>query len=394
MRGTEEMSAMPHASRLTITDVQVFPTSFPVAPEDSVTLGVGRTIKRDAVIVKVSTDAGITGWGETHHGRAPGAVAKIVDSILKPIALGGNAHDVVGLWKKMYDRQLISHGLGAATCIGWSGLDMALWDIRAKAAGVPLYRLLGGASRAIPAYAGGISLGYQDPDSLVDEARMHLAAGYRAVKLRAGDTVKNDVARITAVRRAFGDDLVILTDANTGYDVSKARAALPHFDALNVGWLEEPFAPHDHHSYKLAAGLGRTPLAAGENHYTRFEFQHVLETGAVTILQPDLSKTGGITEALRIAHLASTWKLPIHPHTSMTGLNMAATIHFLCAIDNGGYFEADVSRKNRFRDQMVSSPYEVDAEGHVRPREAPSIGVEVDEGFLAAHPLIDGPSYV
>jgi D-galactarolactone cycloisomerase len=85
----------------------------------------------------------------------------------------------------------------------------------------------------------------------------------------------------------------------------------------------------------------------------------VLETGAVTILQPDLSKSGGITEVLRIAHLASTWKLPIHPHTSMTGLNMAATIHLLCAIDNGGYFEADVSKRNRFRDQLVSKPYEV-----------------------------------
>ena len=136
------------------------------------------------------------------------------------------------------------------------------------------------------------------------------------------------------------------------------------------------------------------PLAAGENHYTRFEFQHVLETGAVTILQPDLSKSGGITEVLRIAHLASTWKLPVHPHTSMTGLNMAATIHLLCAIDNGGYFEADVSKRNRFRDQLVSTPYEVASDGTVRPLEAPGIGVEVDEAFLAAHPLIDGPSYV
>jgi L-alanine-DL-glutamate epimerase-like enolase superfamily enzyme len=114
----------------------------------------------------------------------------------------------------------------------------------------------------------------------------------------------------------------------------------------------------------------------------------------VTILQPDLSKSGGITEVLRIAHLASTWKLPIHPHSSMTGLNMAATIHLLCAIDNGGYFEADVSKRNRFRDQLVSTPYEVAADGTVRPLEAPGIGVEVDEAFLAAHPLIDGPSYV
>ncbi len=382
------------ASSLKITDMEVFPTSFPVPPEDSVTLGVGRMVKRDAVIVKITTAAGIVGWGEAHHGRAPGTVAKLIDSALKPLVLGRDAHDVVGVWQHVYDRQLVSHGLGAATCIGLSGIDMALWDIRGKATGLPLHRLLGGASRAIPAYAGGLSLGYQPPDALVAEARLHLDAGYRALKLRIGDTVKNDVARIAAVRRAFGDDLVILTDANTGYDVAMARAAIPRFDELDVGWLEEPFAPHDHRSYELASGFGLVPLAAGENHYTRFEFQHVLETGAVTILQPDLSKSGGITEVLRIAHLASTWKLPIHPHTSMTGLNMAATIHLLCAIDNGGYFEADVSKRNRFRDQLVGKPYEVAPDGTVRPLDAPGIGVEVDEAFLAAHPLIDGPSYV
>jgi D-galactarolactone cycloisomerase len=114
----------------------------------------------------------------------------------------------------------------------------------------------------------------------------------------------------------------------------------------------------------------------------------------VGILQPDLSKCGGVTEALRIAALASAWKLPIHPHTSMTGLNMAASIHFLAAIDNGGYFEADVSQQNLFRDTLTSRPYEVASDGCVRPLEKPGVGVEVDEAFLAAHPVIDGPSYV
>jgi D-galactarolactone cycloisomerase len=154
--------------------------------------------------------------------------------------LGRDAHDVVGIWQHVYDRQLVSHGLGAATCIGLSGIDMALWDIRGKATGLPLHRLLGGASRAIPAYAGGLSLGYQPPDALVAEARLHLDAGYRAVKLRIGDTVKNDVARIAAVRRAFGDDLVILTDANTGYDVAMARAAIPRFDELASAGSRNP----------------------------------------------------------------------------------------------------------------------------------------------------------
>ena len=104
----------------------------------------------------------------------------------------------------------------------------------------------------------------------------------------------------------------------------------PAYDEYDIGWLEEPFPAHDYESYALARHFGSVPLAAGENHYTRFEFHRLIEDGSVTILQPDLSKTGGITEGLRIAHLASAWKLPINPHTSMTGLNMAATIHFLC----------------------------------------------------------------
>jgi len=377
-----------------IVELQAIPTSFPVRPEDSVTLGVGRAVKRDAVIVKITSEDGIVGWGETHHGRAPGAVAKLIETTLRQLVLGMDAFDTVGVWKRVYDKQLASHGMGAGSCIGLSGIDMALWDLRGKALGVPLCRLLGGASRAVPAYAGGVSLGYQPPDALVEEARVHVEAGFRAVKLRIGDSVPRDLERIAAVRKAFGEEMVILTDANTGYDVAAARKAMPRLDALNVGWLEEPFGAQDANSYRIAATLGRTPLAAGENHYTRFEFQRLIDDRAVTILQPDLSKSGGITEVLRIAHMAAALNLPIHPHTSMTGLNMAATVHFLCAIDNGGYFEADVSKNNRFRDQLVSTPYTVDRAGTVRPLEGPGIGVEVDEAFLRAHPLIDGPAYV
>jgi D-galactarolactone cycloisomerase len=379
---------------LRITDVRAFPTSFPVDPKDAVTLGIGRTVKRDAVIVKVSTEDGITGWGEAHHGRCPGAVAHLVNTTLRLLVVGQDANDITGVWKKVYDKQLASHGMGAGACLALSGIDMALWDIRGKAVGQPLYRLMGGRSKPVPAYAGGVSLGYQDPKTLVAEARPHVEAGYKAVKLRIGDTVARDIERIAAVRKAFGDDLVILTDANTGYGVADVRAAMPALDEYDVGWLEEPFPAHDYLSYREAARYGRTPLAAGENHYTRFEFNRVIEDGAITILQPDLSKTGGITEALRIAAMASSWKLPIHPHSSMTGLNMAASIHFLAAIENGGYFEADVSKNNLFRDKLVSTPYRLDKDGCVAPLEAPGIGVELDENFLAGHPVIEGPAYV
>lgn len=377
-----------------IVDIEAIPTSFPLPAAGTVTVGIGRMVKRDVVAVKVTTDDGIIGWGESHHGRSPGTVAHMINTTLKQLILGMDASDVVGVWARIYKMQLGSHGMGAGTCLAMSGIDQALWDIRGKAVGWPLYKLLGGAAKAIPAYAGGVSLGYQEPATLVDEARPHIESGYRAVKLRLGDSPERDLARCLAVRKSFGDDLVILTDANTGTTVEDVRRLMPGLEETRVAWLEEPFPAHDHRSYSIAKTFGRVPLAAGENHYTRFEFHRLIEDGIITILQPDLSKTGGITEALRIAAMASAWKLPINPHTSISAINMAATIHFLAAIDNGGYFEADISRINPYRDQLGSKPYEIDRNGCVRPLEKPGIGVDVDEEFLRKHPVIEGPSYV
>ncbi len=379
---------------LKIVEIKAYPTSFPVLPENRVSLGIGTAVKRDAVVVKVTTAGGLVGWGESHHGRAHTAVAKLIETTLRQLVVGMDAADVVGVSHKIYRMQLASHGMGAGTCLAMSGIDMALWDIRGKAAGMPLYKLLGGSRRGIPAYAGGVSLGYQPPAQLIEELKKSLDAGYKAVKLRVGDSPKRDLERIRAVRKACSDDLVILTDANIGYSVEDARQVMPGMDELGVAWLEEPFPAHDYRSYQMAKGFGRTPLAAGENHYTRFEFNRVIEDGAITILQPDLSKTGGITEALRIAAMASAYKLPMHPHSSMTGLNHAASIHFLAAIDNGGYFEGDVSKSNKFRDELVSNPGVVDKDGNVWPLDKPGLGLEVNEDFLAKHPAIEGPGYI
>ena len=377
-----------------IVDVKAYPTSFPIAQQNRVALGIGTAVKRDAVVVKVTTDEGITGWGEAHHGRAHTAVAKLIETTLRQLILNLNPLETEVVWEKLYRNQLASHGMGAGACLAISGIDMALWDIKGKALKLPLFQLLGGTRRAVPAYAGGVSLGYQPPSQLIEEARKSVDAGYKAIKLRLGDTPIRDAERMKAVRKAFGDEMVILTDANIGYRLEDVRRVMPVLDEIRAGWLEEPFPAHDYRSYKEAKLLGRTPLAAGENHYTRFEFNRVIEDGAITILQPDLSKCGGITEALRIAALASSWKLPIHPHSSMTGLNHAASIHFLAAIGNGGYFEGDVSKSNLFRDELVENPAVVDRDGNVRPLDKPGLGLEVNEAFLSKHPAIEGPGYV
>ncbi len=157
-----------------ISEIKTYPTSFPIPKENRVALGIGTAVKRDAVVVKITTDEGIVGWGEAHHGRAHTAVAKLIDTTLRQLILGMNADDTVGIWEKMYRFQLASHGMGAGACLAMSGIDMALWDIRGKALGLPLYRLLGGSRKAVPAYAGGVSLGYQDPSALVAEASPHV----------------------------------------------------------------------------------------------------------------------------------------------------------------------------------------------------------------------------
>ncbi|RJQ51536.1 MAG: mandelate racemase/muconate lactonizing enzyme family protein [Desulfobacteraceae bacterium] len=376
-----------------IVELKAYPISVPVPEDRQVSLGIGRMIKRDAVVVRVKTESGLIGYGESHHGRCPGAVAHIVNTTLHDLVKGMDAADVVGIWARIYKMQLGSHGMGAACCLAMSGIDTALWDIRGKAVGWPIYRLLGGSRRAIPAYAGGVSLGFQTPESLAEEAGEKVASGFRAVKLRVGDSPERDIERVSAVREAF-PALSILTDANTGYTLDDARLLLPVFDSLRIGWLEEPFPAHDFRAYAAASVYGTTPLALGENTYTRFEFNRIIEDGHVRILQPDIAKTGGITEGVRIAAAASAWKIPVHPHTSITGLSMAASLHFLAAIENGGYYEADVSAFNPLRDRLVDASFAIDSEGCIRPPEGPGLGVEVDEEFLMKHPVIEGASYV
>lgn len=377
-----------------IRSVRAYPISFRVPEGQNVRLGIGRAVKRDSVLVKVETDEGPVGWGEAHHGRCPGAVAKLIDTTLGELVVGMDALDVVGVWQRVYQMQLSSHGMGAAAAMALSGMDIALWDLRGRVSGWPIHRLLGGAPRPIKAYAGGISLGFQEPSSLAQEAAAHVESGYRALKLRLGDTVRQDIARVQAVRAALGEDIEILVDANTSYTVDDVRRVMPALIECGVGWLEEPFPPQDYRSYIDAAKLGTVPLAAGENHFTRFEFTRLLEDGAVRFVQPDLSKTGGITETMRIAALASAWKVSVNPHTSATGINMVATLHVLSAVDNPGYFEGDVAKHNPFRDEVVGIPYKLDANGCVQALEGAGLGAPVDEAFIAAHPLIDGPCYV
>jgi len=377
-----------------VADVQAFPISVRIPADRQNTIGIGKLAKRDAVLVKVTTASGIVGWGEAHHGRNPGAVANIINNTMRALVVGMDATNVGAIWTKVYKAQVASHGMGAGSVIALSGVDMALWDVRGKAVGWPVYKLLGGARKAIPAYAGGGgALGFNEPSKLVDEVSRLKESGFRAVKLRIGDRVDRDLARIEAVRKAY-PDMTILTDANAAYTLDDARRAMPALADLDVSWLEEPFPGTDLRSYKVASTFSSTPLALGENLYTRFEVTGHIEQGSVRILQPDVGKAGGFTEIMRIAAVASAWNVAIHPHGGVTGLDLAAGIHVLASIDNGGFFESSEGYNPLREGPFKQAPYELDKDGCVYPLDTPGIGLDVDEAFIAANPVIEGPGFV
>ena len=389
---SDRLSAAPRGALL-LAEVRAFAVSVPVPLHAQVTLGVGRTVKRDAVVVRVRSTDGLCGWGEAHHGRAPTAIAAMVNDTLAEGLVGLDGGDVVGLNRHMARALQLTQGSSGAAALAISGIDMALWDLRARAADWPLCRLLGGAPKPVAAYAGGVAFGWDDPEALAEEAREIGSRGFRAVKQRIGDSPARDLARLRSLREALGPDVVILSDANSLYSPRDVRQVMPHLAEIDIGWLEEPFMPQEIRRYADAAAFATVPLAAGENLFTRQDFAQLIAAGAVTEIQPDLSKAGGITEGLRIAGMALAEGLDVHPHASMTALNAAATLHFLSAIEGGGWLEADVSRFNPLRDALVSGAPEIGADGCFRATEAPGLGIEVDEDFIREHPPIPGSAY-
>jgi len=378
-------------SDLAIERVEALACSVPL--KQAVSQGLGQAVKRDTVIVKITTKGGLTGYGESYNGRAPLAVAATVNTTLRDLFTGMDAAQTTAIWDRFESRVLANHGTCAGCVCAMSGIDMALWDVKGKALGLPLYRLLGGSADPVPAYAGGFALGYAEPAALAEEALASIAAGYSAVKLRLGDTVRRDAERAVAMRAAVGEDIALLADANCRYSVDDVRVMLPVLTEAGAGWLEEPFPPYQDRRWRAAAKIATVPLAGGENCYTRYDFQRLLDAGCVSVVQPDLSRCGGITEALRVAALASAADLQVCTHGCHTGLNMAASVHYLASIDNARYFEGDGSTDNPLRTSACSASYDLRPDGTVTPLEGPGLGVEVDEDFVRAHPVTEGPAW-
>lgn len=374
-----------------IVEVKAFALSFKL--ENAPRRGVGQPIKKDTVIVRVKTEDGIVGYGEAHHALAPTLVADIVNTNLAPIVVGGNAMEVEEIWQRMYLKQGQTHGPGNALYKAMSGIDVALWDARGKALKQPVYRLLGGARKKVRAYAGGVCFGFKPPAALLEEAQSFVARGFTALKLRMGDTVENDLARVRAVRAGLGDKIDIAVDINTRYSFLDLQRALPGFEECKVYWIEEPFPPDAIADYAHFNARTHVPLAGGENHFLRYQARQLLETKAVDVIQPDPCKAGGITETKKIADLAAAYRRAFAPHVGMSAIDSAACVHLLCAASNALIYEADGAAFNPFRDDLCAGYPEI-VDGYIEPNEKPGLGFEVDESLFTKWPGIPGPCYV
>ena len=360
---------------------------------DVVRLGLGRNVKRDFVLVRITTDSGHIGYGEAHHGQNPTAVAEVIERGLGSLIIGADPLDSEGIWGRIYHQQIATHGLGAGSVIGLSGIDIALWDLKGKILGQPVYRLLGGARKRIRAYAGGLSLGFVALDVLEREVAGLVEQGFTAVKLRVGDHPKRDAERVGHIRRTFGDELDIAVDAATRYHVTDLPEVIAYCEKNRVYWLEEPFTPDNLAAYAELRQRTAIPIAAGENHYTRQAFRDLFEARAISICQADCTKTGGISELKKIADMAGAYHIPVAPHTSHSVLSTAANAHLLSAITNGLIYEADVARTNPFRTDLAKPALAV-RDGYIEPSDAPGLGLEIDEAMLADYPAIPGPCYI
>lgn len=375
-----------------IASVRAIPLSYRY-PKPAGTLALGTSYKKDVVLIRVEAENGQVGYGESHHALAPTAVAEYVNFTLAGLVVGQSVFNTEGIWQRMHRRTVRSHSLSSGALIAYSGVDMALWDLKGKLLDAPVYALLGGERKGLPTYSGSITMGFLEPNALVEEVRRIVGlGGFDAVKLRIGDNPRVDVARVSAVREAFGPEFTIMVDANTGYDPVDAYSVLPHLGELGVAWLEEPYAPDDVAGLAELHSRSAVPIAAGENLFGRAQFQPFLAVRALDVLQPDPSKCGGITELKKIADLAELHHLRFAPHCSHSALNYASSMHVLSASSASYYFESAVPGNPFIEDVIQGDVWPVD--GVVAAPDLPGLGVKVDESKLADYSVIPGPSYM
>lgn len=349
--------------------------------------------RRSSVLVEIETRGGAVGWGEClcHGLQSPQVAAAIVRDAYAPHLIGRDSRDIEVLWEELYNLTR-PYGQGGAVVNALSGVDIALWDLLGRNLGQPISRILGGKFRedVVPYVTGFYRRREgQYPKDGIEEARAHVADGFRALKLKVGFGVSQDVAYIRAVREALGSEVVLMADANCAYSVPEARELLTAIAECRLHFFEELLAPENLEGYQLLRALGLCSIAAGENLLGKHAIVRWISGGALDYLQPDICSSGGFTELKKIAAVAQSFNTPIIPHVWGSGVCLAASLQFLAAIPSSplrmcqGEALLEYDRSDHpFRAALIHDAIRRNKDGKVSVPDGPGLGVEINREVI------------
>lgn len=357
----------------------------------------GRIKSFDSTLVRVETECGIVGHGEAKEEVGSEgnntALAMLINGKFGPMLIGEDPRDISRLWELMYngvrahyalDRGRVFPLLGrrGITISAISGIDIALWDILGKSLNVPVWRLLGGrTAERLPAYASG---GWADRSTIGNQLNSYIEqGGFKAVKMRVGvmdGRVARSVRRVEAAREAIGPDIGLMCDAHGTYSVTEAKQFCRGVEAFDLMWFEEPVTADDKQGCAEVRASTAVPIAAGESEFNRFDFRELAELRAVDIFQPDLAICGGVTEAMRIAAIASAYNLRLAPHLWTGAPAFAAGMHVAAAAPAGFILEYSLGANPLLHD-LVEESFPVEG-GYIDIPDRPGLGITINEDFV------------
>ena len=327
---------------------------------------------RGGLWVHLKTDEGVEGLGV---GTGLAAIRNVIEQNLKDLLIGQDPFNIEKLWNDMFWRVRGYGRKGIAFC-AISAVDIGLWDLKAKALGVPLYRLLGPYQETVPMYGSGGWTHFTEKE-LIEEQTGYVARGWPRIKMKVakdfGQSEAEDLKRLAAVRKAVGDKVEIYLDANNGYYAKQAIRMSRAFEQYNVGWFEEPVLADDIEGLAAISRATNIPVATGEHEYTKYGFKELIARGGADIVQPDVGRVGGVTEWMKVAHLAHAFNLPVAPHAVQL-----VHLHTACATPNLKVVEylgvAEEGDKIFYKD--IPMP---DNKGNWTPfKDKPGLGLELD----------------
>ena len=336
---------------------------------------------RPALLIRITDNDGATGWGEVWCNYPPGGAAhraRLLEQVVAPLLVGRRFADPAAAFDHLDQATrvpAIQCGEPGPFAQVVAGVDIALWDLSARRAGIPLWRQLGG-SASVRVYASG--LGPDQPEQL---AAQKLEEGYRAVKVKVGFDAATDARNLRALRDLLGDDNALMVDANQRWTAVQAAVAGQAFTEFKLEWLEEPIAADETVAHwQTLAGALATPLAAGENLRGLSSFSSAINSGALAVIQPDIGKWGGFSGCLKLASIATKAGVRFCPHWLGGGIGLLASLNLLAAADALGWGEVDAN-PNPLRESLLPADFKV-RDGRVQLSENPGLGYEPDPAVL------------